>query len=149
MRPRSKNQTPRTQARMDRLASYLRSHRGRRGIFPKLATMEDELGWSISTVRRMLALLKLAGRLSWIRRGPTSALYSLSVDTPMEHSLEHSSEHSRAPYLLTESLENRRALAMRKPPASTATKPYSVEEDYREADEDERRRAARRGSACA
>lgn len=117
MKPRSLHRTPRTQAKMNRVLGYLRTFT--RGIFLKLETMAKRFGWSVSTIRRLLAELKRDGKISWTRRGPTSCLYSLEVAARLEHSLEQSLEHSTAPDPLSECREER---GVRKPPTSTATR---------------------------
>jgi len=100
---------------MKRLFTWLRSFGGK--VFPKLETIEKRLGWSVSTIRRLLAELRRDGKISWDRRGPTSCIYYLHDTQRMEHSLEHSLEHSRPRSLLSEVLEFRGTgtVAERKP----------------------------------
>ena len=114
MTPRYKNRTPRTEAKMNRLLNWLRSFGGQ--VFPKLKTIKKRLGWSISTIQRVLAELKRDGKISWRRRGPTSCIYYLHDPARMEHSLEHPLEHSKPRAPLSEVLEQKGTDAPHKMP---------------------------------
>ena len=71
-------------------------------IFPKRSSLAKRCGMTLRTLDRMLDRLKHDGLITVERRGPTSALYVLSLKPKSGNSCGNSFGNSSAPHLFTE-----------------------------------------------